>query len=164
MRLFGVIASWLAWWAVLLGLYMLFAAKLSWEEAIVGAGIAGLGATGAFVTLKAGEVHFRPRLRWLTILGRLPGNVLADCGIVGAALWQKLVQRRPVEGVFRTVPFDAGGDDPESAARRALVTAGVSLSPNTYVLGIDRQRGLLLVHQLVPSGKPPGKGDKEWPI
>ena len=49
------------------------------------------------------------------------------------------------------VPFAHGPSaDPGAAARRALATAGVSASPNTYVVGIDTRRDELLAHQLVP--------------
>lgn len=164
MRSAGAVGSWVGWWVALLGVYMLFASKLAWAEAVVGAAAAALGATAAVVTARAGGLHFRPRAGWLPLLGRVPGRVLADCGVVALALWRRLVLRQAVEGVFRTVPFDPGGDDAVSAARRALVTAGISVSPNTYVVAIDRRRGLLLVHQLVASPEPPGKGDREWPL
>jgi hypothetical protein len=49
------------------------------------------------------------------------------------------------------VPFPHGpGDDPEAAARRALATVGLSVAPNTVVVGIDAATDELLVHQLVP--------------
>jgi multisubunit Na+/H+ antiporter MnhE subunit len=160
----GAVRSWLGWWAALLGLYLLLAAKLTGEEILVGVGAAALAATAATVTVKAGNLRFQPRLSWLRRFARLPGLVLADCGIMAAVLWRHIVQRRTVEGVFRTVPFDAGGDDAVSAARRALVTAGISLAPNTYLVDMDRERGILLVHQLVPSAETPGKGDREWPL
>ena len=160
----GAVRSWFGWWATLLGLYLLLAAKLTGEEILVGAGAAALAATAATVTAKAGNLRFQPRLSWLRRFARLPGLVLVDCAIVGAALWRRVILRRTVEGVFRSVPFDAGGDDAVSAARRALVTAGISLAPNTYLVDMDRERGILLVHQLVPSTETPGKSDREWPL
>ena len=90
--------------------------------------------------------------------------MLADCGVVGAALARVLLKREKIEGAFRTIPFDVGGNDPESAARRALVMAGACLTPNTYVVAIDAEKGQLLMHQLVPSAEPPGGGDREWPL
>ena len=164
MPLVRVIGSWVFWWAILFGLYLLFAAKLAAAEALVGGVAAALAATGTMATARAADLHFRPRIRWLRLIVRIPGRVLADCGIVGLALWRRIVQRQNVDGTFRIVPFDPGSDDAVSVARRALVTGGVSLAPNTYVVAVDRQRSVLLVHQLVPSAEPPGGGDREWPL
>ncbi|TMA33768.1 MAG: hypothetical protein E6J88_00480 [Deltaproteobacteria bacterium] len=55
---------------------------------------------------------------------------------------------RSAESLFFSVPFDAGGDDDESAFRRALAVAYTSATPNSVVIGIDRKRGLLIYHQL----------------
>lgn len=159
-----LIGYWAVWWLVLWAIYGLFAAKFTWEETLAGGVLAALAALAVTVTRRAGGLDFRPHMGWLRLTGRLPGRVLADCGIVALALWRALVLRRPVHGAFRTVPFDAGGDDPESAARRALVIAGASLAPNTYVVAIDAEKGEMLVHQLFPSARPPGGGDREWPL
>ena len=35
----------------------------------------------------------------------------------------------------------------------AVVVAGISISPNTFVIAIDPGRRRMLVHQLVPSGE-----------
>jgi multisubunit Na+/H+ antiporter MnhE subunit len=163
-RFLGAVNVWLGWWAALFGLYFILAAKLQWQEAVVGAAAAALAATAATVPARTGGLHFQPRWPWLRPLARLPGRVLADCGVVGLALWRRLVQRRAPAGGFRSIPFDPGGDDAVSAARRALVTAGISLAPNTYVVAFDRRRGLILIHQLVPTARPPGGGDREWPL
>jgi multisubunit Na+/H+ antiporter MnhE subunit len=161
---FHTIGRWVAWWAALVGFYLLLVMKLAWPEAVAGAVAAALGATGATAAAGAGRLHFRPRLRWLRHLIGIPWRVLADCGIVAAALGRALVLRQPVEGEFRTIPFEPGDGSGESAARRALVAVGVSLAPNTFVVAVDREHRLLLVHQLVPSARPPGGGDREWPL
>lgn len=148
------------WWLGFLPLYLLLAGSLDWQEIIAGAVLSALAALALTVTHRAGKLHFQPRLRWIKYFRRLPGQVLADCGLVGAAL----LRREKIESAFRTIPFDPGGEDAESAARRALVVAGASLAPNTYVVVIDTERGQLLMHQLVPTAQPPGRGDPEWPL
>ncbi|HWG46818.1 MAG TPA: Na+/H+ antiporter subunit E [Gemmataceae bacterium] len=158
------IRSWAGWWTVFALTYLLLAGSLQWAELVAGTVLAGLAALAVTAARTAGHLHFAPRLRWLAQLRRLPGRILADYGIVGAALWRTIIRRQRIEGAFRTIPFDAGDDDPVSAARRALVTVGACLAPNTYVVAIDFQRGSLLVHQLIPSAQPPGDGDKEWPL
>lgn len=154
----------IAWWTIFFGLYLLFASKLAGSEVVVGFAAAALAATGATLTSRAARQRFRARVRWLLLLGRLPGRILTDCGMVGLALWRRLARRKTVKGKFRTIPFDPGGQDALSTVRRALVTAGISLAPNTYVVAIDRRRRVLLVHQLIPSARLTGKGDREWPL
>lgn len=164
MRMSYPVRHWVAWWVSLLGLYLLLVGKLTWPESVAGALAAALGATGATAAALAGHLHFRPHLRWLRQVAGLPWRVLADCGIVAAALWRAAVRRRPVKGEFRTIPFDPGDESGASAARRALVAAGVSVAPNTFVVVVDREHRVLLVHQLVPSASPSGGGDREWPL
>lgn len=164
MWLLKVACRWCAVWFVFFGTYMLFAAKLSWQEAIAGSVIALFGAIAAIATIQAAELRYRPRLAWIWRLSGLPISVVRDCYVVGQALWWRVTNRRSVTGALLALPFNPGGDDAESAARRAIVTAGVSISPNTFVVAIDRVHGVLLVHQLVKSPEPPGNGDREWPL
>lgn len=154
----------LGWWLGFVPLYLLFAASLNWQEIVAAVVVSALAALAVTTTRHAGQLHFELRLHWFVHFLHLPGRVLADCGIVAAALARTLLRRERVEGVFRTIPFDPGGDDAESAARRALVLAGACLAPNTYVVAVDEQRKEMRVHQLVPSAQPPGKGDREWPL
>lgn len=152
------------WWLGFFPLYLLLAGQPSWQEAAAGVVLAAVAALAVTMTCRAGSLHFQPHWRWLCHFRRLPGQVLTDCAIVAAALGRALFRREQIEGVFRTIPFDPGGDDPESAARRALVMAGVCLAPNTYVVAMDRERGELLLHQLTPSAQPPGGSNREWPL
>jgi len=65
--------------------------------------------------------------------------------------------------VFRVLPFPQEGDDAAAAARRALATTVVSLTPNTYVVGVEGNEGAVLIHQLVrrPGGEIPPSMLKE---
>lgn len=164
MSVLRLLISWLGWSAFLFPVYLLLAGTLDWQDLVIGALVAAVSAVATVAAWRVRRLHFRPRLRWLAPLSRVPGQVLIDCGVVFAALGRRLFRGQTVEGVFRTIPFDPGGDDPESAARRALILAAGSLAPNTYVIDVDRERGFLLVHQLVPTREPPGKGDREWPL
>jgi multisubunit Na+/H+ antiporter MnhE subunit len=152
------------WWLCFLPLYLLFAGSVDWQEVVAGVVLAGIAALAVTVTCRAGSLHFQPHLRWLRYFRHLPGRLLADSVLVAAVLARALFRRERIEGAFRTIPFDPGGEDAESAARRALVTAGACLTPNTYVVAVDTERGQLLLHQLVPSAQPPGAGDREWPL
>lgn len=160
----GSLRFWAGWWLGFIPLYLLLAGSLSWQEIVAGIVVASLAALAVTATRHAGRLHFRPRLRWISYFRHLPGRVLADCVLVTAALARTLLRRQNIEGAFRTIPFDPGGDDAESAARRALVVGAACLAPNSYIVAVDAEGKQLLLHQLVPSTQPPGQGDREWPI
>lgn len=159
-----LIYAWASSWSILFALYLLLVDKVAPDEIALGAFASGLAASGAVVSQGAARARFRSQWSWFRVLARIPGRVLMDCAVVFGALFRRLVLLEPMKGRFREVPFHYGGNRPVSSARRALVTAGVSLAPNTFVVAIDGERGHLLVHQLVPSAKPPGNGDTEWPL
>lgn len=152
------------WWLAFFPLYLLLAGSVDGQEVVAGAVLSAVAALAAIVTRCAGSLYFQPRWRWLRHFRHLLGRLLSDCAIVAWALIRALRGREKIEGIFRTIPFDPGGDDAESAARRALVMAGACLTPNTYVVAVDAERKQLLLHQLVPSPQPPGAGNREWPL
>ena len=141
---------WVICWALLTGLWLWLVGMVEASE--LGAGAAGAAVSATLVTVVRSQrqAPFRPGLRWVLGMWRLPLRAVLDTGILVAALWRKLVLRRPVEGAFRAVSFRATGEDPESIAARAVTTGAASFGPNTYVLDVNRERGLILVHQLSP--------------
>jgi hypothetical protein len=46
-------------------------------------------------------------------------------------------------------PVRYGGQSPQDVTRRVLLVGGRSVAPNTFVLGLDRNREVMIVHQLV---------------
>jgi multisubunit Na+/H+ antiporter MnhE subunit len=52
------------------------------------------------------------------------------------------------------MPFGHTGHEPEPRAYRAVAGAFGSVAPNTIVIGVDPDDGLLYVHQLEPTRKP----------
>jgi multisubunit Na+/H+ antiporter MnhE subunit len=138
-----------AWWAVSFVLWLLLTSTLDAQELVAGIIAASVSAFAASIVQANEEFGFRPRLRWLSMARILPGQVIADCWLLSVVLWRRLAFSRVPRGSFKTFPFEHVEDDPESAARRALVTAGISISPNTYVVAFDRDARELIVHQLV---------------
>lgn len=152
-------------WVVLYLWYLLLVDTFDKQEMVAALIIAVLGATATMIAARQRMARGAVRIRWLALLaGRLPPQALRDCGIVFAALWRQVVRREQVEGAFRVIQFDPGGDDAYAAARRALVVAGVSLPPNSFVAAIDAEQGKLLIHNLVPPAHAPGGPDVEWPL
>jgi multisubunit Na+/H+ antiporter MnhE subunit len=141
-------------WAVLFAFWLLLVDTLKTPELAAGAVAATLGMVISALTARGAGPRPRPRLGWLrrvpAALVRLP----LDTGVVAAALWRGLVRRRRVRGSFRAVRFRGGGRDGRSVARRATAKWLDSLGPNSYVVGVDEQQDVLLVHQLVPPKEP----------
>lgn len=148
-----------ALWLLLAGLYALFAGEVSLSEAI-----AGLLATG--IALAYAAFLHRSRSRRISVRG-LPfrvvfaplGALLPDAWRVGRVL-ARAVLRRPAgaAGTLSRPPFREGGREAREAGRRGLVTLGLSLAPNGYVVNIEADA--LILHRLAPAAPSP---DREWP-
>ncbi len=135
-------------WAVSFALMMLYAGKLAWDEALI-------AATGSVVTAIASKIVLQRRLapvraewRCISQLWRLPRYIVRGTWEVTVVLARQIFLRRPADSLLCGVPFEAGGDDDESAFRRALAIAYTTATPNFVVLGVDRRRGLLVYHQV----------------
>ncbi|MGZ4351967.1 MAG: hypothetical protein ACXVZ4_00355 [Gaiellaceae bacterium] len=141
----------LAWWALLFWLWLLLVGEwnsIEWTAAAV----AGLvAAVAAGVVHRLGLLRFRFRAGWLAPVPRVLWQVVVDFGILVHVLVRTLARRQAPRGVFRAVPFDAGPAGGELAAgRRAVVALLATYSPNCYVVDVDSEQKLALVHDLVP--------------
>jgi multisubunit Na+/H+ antiporter MnhE subunit len=143
-------------WVLMLGVWMLLSGSLVLSELVAGIAAAAIAAVAFEAVRRQGLVRFRPRARWVLRAWRLPGRLFRESAVVSWALLKGLALRRPVRGRFREVPLRAGGRDGRSQARRILITAAASLSPNAYVVDVDTENDTLLIHELVPgSGRSP---------
>jgi multisubunit Na+/H+ antiporter MnhE subunit len=118
-------------------------------ELLVGAGAAALGAFVAELAGYQAATQFRMRIEWVVPALRLPWQVLRDTVIVFGALCKRLARGEQPASGFRELPVRPGDDSPEGVTRRVLLVGANSLAPNTFVLGIDRDRDVMVVHQLV---------------
>jgi multisubunit Na+/H+ antiporter MnhE subunit len=147
MRTAGI---WFAWWAFLFLVWMSLVATTATAEVVAGVVVAAIAATGAEVVRRAGLVRLRP---WGLLPRhplRLAATVVAECWLLVLALWRQIRVPEENVGSFRGIAFDAGSDDdPRATARRAAYTALISVTPNTYVVGIDREANNMLIHELV---------------
>jgi hypothetical protein len=136
------------------GFYLLLIDTTSLPELYVLAGVAVACGLAFAVGHESEFVEARIRLSWLLRIGRLAKRIPLDIGLV---CWEALVQLvapRRTRGTFRAAAFGAVNPDPADAGRRALVEALGSVAPNTIIVGVDSERGLLLVHQLRRQGDP----------
>jgi multisubunit Na+/H+ antiporter MnhE subunit len=130
-------------------LWVLLDDSIALAELLAGAGAAAIGATLAELVQFQAATHFRMRIEWTVAALRLPGQVARDTLVVFRALWSRLVHGQEPSSRFLELPALWGDETPEGVTRRALLVGGRSLAPNTIVLGIDRDRGCMVVHRLV---------------
>jgi multisubunit Na+/H+ antiporter MnhE subunit len=140
---------WLTWWVLLAALYVLIDDSVLLPELVAGALAAAIGATGATLVHRERQVLLKGDVRWLSALWRPLAGLVGD-------LWPLLraLPRRGGTGGLVEIPFDATTDGPRDTARRALTEALGTLAPNTIVVRIDTDRGVVIAHQLVSTDDP----------
>lgn len=137
------------WWVLMMSFWVMLDDSVNTDELLAGAGAAAVAAFLAeLVTYQAGAV-FRMRIEWLVPALRLPGQVIQDTVTVYVALWRRLVHGEQPPSAFVERPARYGDDSPEGFTRRVLLIGGQSLAPNSFALGIDPDRDVMVVHQLV---------------
>lgn len=150
------VGSFVAWWVILMAFWVWVDDSLLLPELLAGAGAAITGAVAAELVQSATGTRFRPRAEWFGPVVRLPQKVVFDTAVVMGALWRRVVSGDVPPSRFRELALGKA-QGPGGVSRRAVVTALWSFAPNVFALGIDRRRGTIIVHELVP-GK--GKGDR----
>ena len=132
-----------------MGLWVAVDDSIGLAELGAGAGATALGAVLAEVAGQQAATRFRMRIRWLVPALRLPGQILTDTAVVFAALARQLIRGEQPASGFRDVPVPFGDHGDQGVTRRVLLVGANSLAPNTFVLGLDEGRDVMVVHQLV---------------
>jgi hypothetical protein len=144
------VAAWLAWWVVLMSLWVAVDDSFESDELLAGAGAAAFAALAAELVTHQAEIRFRIRAAWLVRVLELPGQVVQHTFGVFAALAATLFTKSPPpSGRFRELPVRYGDNSPLGVTRRVLLTGARSLAPNEFVLGLDAERDVMVTHQLV---------------
>ncbi len=156
-----------AWWVVLFAAYMLFSETVSPGELGAGVLCASVGAIAITRLRRNIRRRFAIRAWWVVRLaGKQILAAISECGPLFLVLFRSRAEREAGIGQTLAIPFDgeAGRTPAEAAGRRALITTAMCFTPNSVVIGLEMQPGHLLVHQLTPAAKPPGDGDRVWPV
>jgi multisubunit Na+/H+ antiporter MnhE subunit len=143
------VGSWLVWWVLMMSFWVMIDDSVSTDELLAGAGAAALAALLVELVTYQAATRFRMRMEWLVPALRLPGQIVRDTVTVYAALWRRLVYGEEPPSAFLELPVRFGNDTPEGVTRRTLLVGGTSVAPNTFVLGIDSERDVMVVHRLV---------------
>ena len=138
------------WWAALFGWWVVLTGTNSGLEEIAAACAALIGALLALALRRAGLLRYRFEARWVAKTLQVPWKIVREVGVVFWALALHMAGQRRLSGRYRAFEFPAGGDDATSAGRRALAVEADALSPNTMPVDVDRERKLVLRHELDP--------------
>jgi len=144
------VLAWCIQTAVAFGAYLVFAGKPTRDEAIVGALGAILAGTLSDVVRRRGVVFFEGRPRDVAQLWRLPKSMIVGTWQILGVLLRQIFGGAPAESLLLWVPYEAdpAKDEPHARARRALAVAYTTATPNVVVVGIDRERGRFVFHQI----------------
>lgn len=143
-------AAWLAWWVLLMSLWVAVDDSLAPDELIAGTAAAALAALAAERAGHLAGTRYRIKAAWLPRALSLPGEVLRDTVLVFASLAAAVLGKAPPpRGAYREVPVGYGDDTPLGSTRRVLLIAARSLAPNGFVADIDAGRDVMVVHELV---------------
>jgi multisubunit Na+/H+ antiporter MnhE subunit len=143
--------TWVTWWVLLMSLWVAVDDSLEPDELVAGALAAALAALAAALVTEQAGLRFRVRAAWLPRALSLPGQVVRDTWIVFAVLAAVIARKTPPpSGTFKELPVRYGDDSPLGLTRRVLLIGARSLAPNEFVLGIDPDRDVMVVHQLAP--------------
>lgn len=130
--------------------WMAFVGDLSPQEMALGAACAVFCAAATLLTWKAMGLSIAFDARDVLELWRLPWNALQDAATIVWALLEDLLQVSPAGSHLRAIPFREHSG-PRGRLRHVLAVAYTSVTPNSIVIGIDDERRLMLVHQIVCS-------------
>lgn len=143
------VGSWLVWWVLMMSFWVMIDDSISTDELLAGAGAAALAALLAELVTYQAATRFRMRIEWLVPALSLPGQVARDTVIIYQALWRRLAHGKQPPSAFADLPTRPGDDSLEGVTRRVLLVWGTSVAPNTFALGIDSEREVMVVHRLV---------------
>lgn len=145
---------WIASWLLCLAIWELFVDKLAWNEFWIGAAAAVFAATATEAVRGLNFARFWPSFRWVAEGWRLPIYAVTGTYEIFLTLGKQVFLGKPAQSLVLAARYDAGGDDARSAARRALTIAFTTALPNFVIIGIDRERSLMVFHQVSRSGIP----------
>jgi hypothetical protein len=137
----------------LLLLWEAFVSNGSKAELLVGSIAAAIGAVADAVVKSGGLAKFKPKASWLALIFWEPWYAIDGTWATLKAVAKKLAGMKS-EAQFKVSGFDATGDSAQAAAKRALAIAYMTIPPNFIIVGIDREKGQVLIHQVEPTPTP----------
>jgi multisubunit Na+/H+ antiporter MnhE subunit len=137
-------------WAASMLVWLALTGTLQASELLVGAVASVIGAAGAAAALLRRPRLVRLTRGWAKPLLKTPVNVFRDSWLLTVELSRMLGGHRP-RGSFRWVDVDLTSDRASNDLRETVLTLAISMAPNSIVIGVDRDAGRALVHELLPT-------------
>jgi hypothetical protein len=131
------------------GLWFLFVDKSSAGEWVLGLASATLATIGVVVFYCCADIRFRPTIPMILEGWRLPGYVISGSWEIFKALAKQLATAKGADSHLAAIPYESCEDNPRAAARRTLEVTYSASTPNFVIVGIVREQGLLLFHQIL---------------
>jgi multisubunit Na+/H+ antiporter MnhE subunit len=148
------VVRWALAWVALATLWLLYQGEWNSIQLYAAASAATLTLLVALLVRSYVLPAVRVEPRFFLRAGKIPWLVVREFWLVTAFLLKAFAARQVPVGEFREVAFPAGGARPAERGRRAFVALATGYGPNSYVVDIDEDRNVALVHVLapVPSG------------
>ena len=137
------------WWIVLFWAWLVYQGEWNRIEWVAAAGAATLGASLATAIAYRGLLAVRVPLRAIADAKSVPLQIVIDFAIVTLALVRRL-SGGPSRGAFVVRSFSSDESGPRAAGDRAWRAVLATFSPNAYVVDIDPESDVVLIHDLVP--------------
>ncbi|MGH9098688.1 MAG: Na+/H+ antiporter subunit E [Acidimicrobiales bacterium] len=151
-RIAARIGSFVIWWVILMALWVWIDDSIALPELLVGAAAAAASALLAELVQYQAAAHMRVRFEWLARALPIPLYVARDLGLVFWALYRKVLAGEDPPSALQEIAVRSGGERASTVTRRVLLVMGTSVAPNTFALGIDEERDVMIVHKLVRPG------------
>ena len=132
----------------LLMLWTAFLGKLDKQTVSAGIAVALIGTIGDAV-VKARMAHFSPKAKWVFQFVFLPWHVAEGTWTAARSFGRALLGKRS-RARFMLTYYKTVRNDAQSAARRTLAEAYISIPPNSMIVGIDKDAKRVLIHELEP--------------
>jgi hypothetical protein len=145
-----LVRTWLIWWALCAGLWLVLDDTLALPELVDGAVAAAIGASAATLVRARSHVQFAAPPGWARHWWRPLVHLVWDLPELTRALAAALAGGDRDPGRVRTVDFSVDTDDRARAAQVALASIAGSVAPSTVIVAVDEQGGQLIFHELTP--------------
>lgn len=144
------VVGWIAWWLALFWLWLLLVGQWNREQLVAAALAAAIAAAVAeFARSRTGFGAPLP-LHLLLDLPKALAMVVVDFGIIAWTLLAGVARGRIVRGKLVSRELPHGSWVAQGPGPRAWTVLVASFSPNAYVIDVDPDSRVVLLHDLVP--------------
>lgn len=146
-------------WCLVFAIYLLFAGTVSLHELVTALVLASLGAAWARLIRHCSPRQFSVSREMVPPVLRATGGLVSATAHTGKLLL-KIVAAGGSPGRSHITDFHYGRrNDPAQRSRRAAAVLIASMSPDRFVVDVDRKSRTVLIHNLVRRDHEP---DPQW--